>query len=313
MRVYVKSLLDKWPLILAYFASILAVTLLVYLKSLSFELVLDYLRLTWLFALGGLVLSVLSEARKLVLLEKGKSPLGSSYLEQAYEAYLADQEAQLKETERQLRTIYEERADYLKIWSHEIKTPLTALTLLAQTKEEIPATEVNHQVDVASYQLNLLLNYERMADFNYDLEFRPVDLLALIQAVAQKNMNFFIAKNIGLQIEVKPVKVVTDPKWLSFIVEQILINAAKYSGANKTVKISYQAGKLEVSDQGIGIGASDLPRIFEAGFTGANGRKYGAATGMGLYIVKNMAQKLNIDLKVSSILDQGTVVSLNFN
>ena len=166
---------------------------------------------------------------------------------------------------------------------------------------------------MASYQLNLLLNYERMADFNHDLEFRPVDLLALIQAVAQKNMNFFIAKNIGLQIEVKPVKVVTDPKWLSFIVEQILINAAKYSGANKTVKISYQAGKLEVSDQGIGISASDLPRIFEAGFTGANGRKYGAATGMGLYIVKNMAQKLNIDLKVSSILDQGTVVSLNFN
>ena len=92
-----------------------------------------------------------------------------------------------------------------------------------------------------------------------------------------------------------------------------MINAVKYSQANKKITITYQAGKLSIIDQGIGISASDLPRIYEAGFTGANGRKFGAATGMGLYIVKTMADKLNIGLQVDSSLGQGTTVNLIFN
>ncbi|MSE07808.1 sensor histidine kinase [Lactobacillus salivarius] len=313
MKNYIKSLLDKWPLLLSYCVSILALILLIYLKSLSFELILDYIRLTWLFIFGGLIISTLSEARKLIMLKKDKLPRGNSFLELGYEDYIDKQKIKLNEIEHRLQSNYENRADYLKVWSHEIKTPLAALSLLSQTKEQIPANEVRHQVDIASYQLNLLLNYERMADFNHDLEFRQVDLLELIQDVIQKNMNFFINKNISFQIDVEPVKVITDAKWLAFIIEQLLINAAKYSSINKIIKINYLEGQLEIIDQGIGISASDLPRIFEPGFTGKNGRKYGAATGMGLYIVKRMSHKLNLSLEVSSVLQQGTTVKLKFN
>jgi len=313
MKLYFKCLLSKWWYLLSYLASILAVWFLVALKSLDFELVGDYLRLTWLFFLIGIIVSAFADTRKIKALQVGKFPSEGNLVEQAYGNYLTEKRQALAESEQQLRTIYKERADYLRIWSHEIKTPLTALALLAQTKDKIPASEVSHQVEAASYQLNLLLNYERMADFNNDLEFKHVELLPLIQKVAQKNMNYFIGKNIGLQIEVKKGTVLTDEKWLAFILEQLLINAVKYSQANKKITITYQAGKLSIIDQGIGISASDLPRIYEAGFTGANGRKFGAATGMGLYIVKTMADKLNIGLQVDSSLGQGTTVNLIFN
>lgn len=194
-----------------------------------------------------------------------------------------------------------------------MKTPLTALKLMADAADVVDSARVQKQVDNAEYQLNLLLNYERLSDFNHDIEFVSIDLLELVQQILRENMTFFVDKNLTLDVEVPHKKLLTDKKWMSFILEQILVNASKYSAPHQQIMIGYDDGVLFIQDEGIGISQSDLPKIFEAGFTGENGRKHGAATGMGLYIVKRVSEFLKIDVAVDSKLGAGTIVRLDLN
>lgn len=114
-------------------------------------------------------------------------------------------------------------------------------------------------------------------------------------------------------IHVLTVNVLSDSKWLSFVLEQIITNAVKYSDKNSTVQIEYNNNVLKISDQGIGIAKSDLPRIFDQGFTGSNGRTHGEATGMGLYMARRVAKILDIKIDISSTENVGTTVKLIFN
>ena len=226
---------------------------------------------------------------------------------------LSEEKDNLNQRAQKLEQEFKERYDYLIVWSHEMKTPLTALKLMADAADVVDSSRVQKQVDNAEYQLNLLLNYERLSDFNHDIEFVSIDLLELVQQILRENMTFFVDKNLTLDVAVPHKKLLTDKKWMSFILEQILVNASKYSAPHQQIMIGYDDGVLFIQDEGIGISQSDLPKIFEAGFTGENGRKHGAATGMGLYIVKRVSEFLKIDVAVDSKLGAGTVVRLDLN
>ncbi|MBZ2202593.1 two-component sensor histidine kinase [Lentilactobacillus hilgardii] len=205
------------------------------------------------------------------------------------------------------------REDYLTLWSHEMKTPLTSLLMIAENNPTVPSEEVSEKIELVNYQLKQLLTFDRLDDFNHDLVFEKIDLSDCIKRVIQQNASFFLSHEVMPKIAVPPVKILTDSKWLSFILEQVITNAVKYSNKNGVVQISFNNDTLTITDHGIGITKSDLPRVFEQGFTGGNGRTHGEATGMGLYMTQQIAKILDIKVGISSTENVGTTVKITFN
>ena len=310
-----KYLADCLPVLLVYLFCVSVFALFCVLYGLKFSLVGDFVRFTWLVAVFAAFFKTVRTFRILRHVENGDidESFGRTLVEREFLRRLSEEKDRINQREQRLEQEFKERYDYLIVWSHEMKTPLTALKLMADAAEVVDSARVQKQVDNAEYQLNLLLNYERLSDFNHDLEFVPIDLLELVQQILRDNMTFFVEKNLKLDVSVPHERVLTDRKWMSFILEQILVNACKYSAPNQQVRIGYDEGVLFIQDEGIGISQSDLPKIFEAGFTGENGRKHGAATGMGLYIVKQVSGFLKIGVTVDSELGAGTIVRLDLN
>ena len=234
---------------------------------------------------------------------------------------------------------WQEHQDYLTNWSHEIKVPITDLLVLSENKEQVSAHQVSQQVALIKQQLDLMLNYNRLADFNHDLRFNRVDLKDIINSIIRKYATFFINKEIHLELNIPDIKVLTDSKWLQALLEQVIFNAIKYSYQQgtikicwsepalkisdngvgisssdlpRTIKICWSEPALKISDNGVGISSSDLPRVFEPGFTGMNGRQNDTATGIGLYLAEQISHKLADKLEITSDLKEGTTVSLIF-
>lgn len=310
MRRY---LLDCWKVIAAYAGIVAVFSLFCVLYGLDCALIGDFVRFTWLFFAAAVLLRIMRTRRTVRQIEGDDiaGVKGGSLVERECLDRLRLERDRLNRREQQMREEFKDRYDYLTVWSHEMKTPLAALKLMADASDAVESSRVQRQVAKAEYQLNLLLNYERLSDFNHDLEFAPVDLLDLLQQVLRDNLTLLTEKDLVLDVDVPHVCVLTDRKWLAFILGQILTNAGKYSAPHQQVRIGYEDGVLSIADSGIGISSSDLPRIFEKGFTGENGRRSGAATGMGLYIVKRVSEFLKIDVDVESAPGAGTVVRLN--
>ena len=310
-----KYLADCWSTLIVYWFCVAVFALFCVLYDLKFSLIVDFVRFTWLVAVGAAFFKTVRTFRILRRIENGNidESFGRTLVEREFLRKLSEEKDNLNQRAQKLEQEFKERYDYLIVWSHEMKTPLTALKLMADAADVVDSARVQKQVDNAEYQLNLLLNYERLSDFNHDIEFVSIDLLELVQQILRENMTFFVDKNLTLDVAVPHKKILTDKKWMSFILEQILVNASKYSAPHQQIMIGYDDGVLFIQDEGIGISQSDLPKIFEAGFTGENGRKHGAATGMGLYIVKRVSEFLKIDVAVDSKLGAGTVVRLDLN
>lgn len=201
--------------------------------------------------------------------------------------------------------------DYLELWIHEAKTPISTISLL------------NHDANIATELTTLdnyleqILYFARSKNANQDYLFKSAKLSQIVDRVLEKNRITLQQHQIKLQISDLDFKVDTDTKWLEFIINQILQNSIKYGA--KTIKIHAKKLKdganLQIIDDGIGISAKDLPRVFEKSFTGQNGRKFSGvhSTGMGLYIVKNLCDKLGHEIKISSPEQNGVHVSLVFH
>jgi signal transduction histidine kinase len=145
-----------------------------------------------------------------------------------------------------------------------------------------------------------------------DFEFSWTSLDKLVNEVIKQNAALFIRRQLTPQLAGLGVTVLTDPKWLRFCLNQLLTNAIKYSSPGQQISFTFSRNTLTVTDQGCGITASDLPRVFENGFTGHNGHQTTKATGMGLYLVKKVADRLGYQIKLQSTVGQGTSVSLSF-
>ena len=196
--------------------------------------------------------------------------------------------------------------DIMRVWTHQMKVPLASLDLIAQTR--LP--ELQKQTFELENYLTILLEYLRVQNITTDFRFEVVNIRELVNMVIKKYAAQFIHKDLKVII-VGEATIQTDAKWLAVAVEQIINNAVKYTETGG-VRIEITDQQLRNTDSGIGILASDLPRLFSHGFTGYNGRLDKKSSGLGLYLSKLVLDKLSCDITVTSKIDVGTTVAIGF-
>ena len=205
-----------------------------------------------------------------------------------------------------------EMEDYFTLWAHQIKTPIAAMRLILQTRPENSATEIEGELFRVEQYVEMVLNYLRLDSDSTDFVFKTCALDGIIRQCVRKYAKQFIRKKISLEYGGTALQVLTDEKWLCFVIEQILSNALKYTSAG-SIRIFTQGETLVIADTGMGIAPEDLPRVFEKGYTGYNGRTDKKATGIGLYLCKRILQKLGHEISISAQVGKGTRVSIDLS
>ncbi|MBC5635488.1 sensor histidine kinase [Ornithinibacillus sp. BX22] len=203
--------------------------------------------------------------------------------------------------------------EYFTQWTHQIKTPIAAMRLILQTEEMEHHQELSMELVKIEQYVEFVLQYLRLDTMSSDLELREYSLDDIVKQAVRKNAKLFIRKKISLHFDDLNCHVLTDEKWLLFVIEQILSNALKYTkeGSVSIYMDPNEEKTLVIQDTGIGIRAEDLPRVFDRGFTGFNGRMFKKSTGLGLYMCKQITSKLSHQMKMESEIGQGTKVSID--
>lgn len=215
----------------------------------------------------------------------------------------------------------QEQQAFVESWVHDIKVPLAATQLLldsvktdlsSQKQQQLQTewTKIDHYVDQILY-------FSRLENFSNDYLLRDYSLRKSIIPVIQANMTYFLQKQIQIDLSETDFTVLTDQKWLQYILKQLLSNALKYTPQGGKITITLrqdEAGRyLAIQDNGIGIPEAELTQVFDKGFTGTNGRKANQqATGLGLYLADQLCEKLGHHLSITSKVDQGTKVTISF-
>ena len=235
------------------------------------------------------------------------------------EEKLKSQIQELEEANLNLRNDFlakeKELQEYFLIWIHQIKTPITAGKLICDGDiENENVKNIKKELIYIEDYTNMALSYLKMANHNTDMDISLVNLDDIINHLIKKYAILFISNNIKLEYKKLNVKVITDSKWCMVVIEQLLSNAIKYT-KNGIVSISFNEKEnyLEIKDNGIGIKDSDLPKIFDKGYSGFNGRQNQKSTGIGLFLVKQILDKLGQKVKLESKLGEGTSVKVYFN
>lgn len=235
------------------------------------------------------------------------------------EEKLKNQIQELEEANLNLRNDFlakeKELQEYFLIWIHQIKTPITAGKLICDGDiENENVKNIKKELIYIEDYTNMALSYLKMANHNTDMDISLVNLDDIIRPLIKKYAILFISNNIKLEYKKLNVKVITDSKWCMVVIEQLLSNAIKYT-KNGTVSITFNEKEnyLEIKDNGIGIKDSDLPKIFDKGYSGFNGRQNQKSTGIGLFLVKQILDKLGQKVKLESKLGEGTSVKVYFN
>lgn len=205
-----------------------------------------------------------------------------------------------------------EAQDYFTLWAHQIKLPITALSLLLQDPTP-DAQACRLQLDRIHRYTDMAMAYLRLRSPETDFLFSTFELDHLIQEILHGFSTEFIHQRITLRFQETHLTVTSDRKWLGFILEQLISNALKYSAPQGLIEISCQEEFLSIRDQGCGIDPADLPRLFQPSFTGFNGREQSKASGLGLYLCHQIAQKISLPLTLDSQKGEGTCVSLDFS
>lgn len=216
------------------------------------------------------------------------------------------------QTKEDLR--YQDTVDYYTTWVHQIKTPIASMRLTLQNEDSDTARQISEDLFRIEQYVEMVLTFLRMGSDSSDYMFKEYDLDEIVKGCVKKFASQFIRKKIKLNYESLNVKVLTDEKWLAFVIEQLLSNAVKYTPSGGKVTIDLEKSKtLCIRDTGIGIASEDLPRIFEKGYTGYNGRSDKKASGLGLYLCKCICDNLGNSITANSSLDSGTVMRINLN
>lgn len=206
---------------------------------------------------------------------------------------------------------HREMEEYYTTWVHQIKTPIAAMHLLLK-EDTGQDQEILEQLFRIEQYVDMVLQYVRLGGKSTDYQIRECELDGIIRRAIRKYARLFIRKKIALEYEGVAVKAVTDEKWLLFVIEQLLSNALKYTNKGKIriYLLNEKKKELVIEDTGIGISSQDLPRVFESGYTGYNGRKEQRSTGIGLYLCKRVMQQLSHTIRIESEVGKGTRVIL---
>lgn len=238
------------------------------------------------------------------------------------EAYAA-LDALSRETAAELASRREEVAayrDYVELWVHEIKTPIAAAKLMLATMHGEQASKLKGELERIEGQVESALYYARSSSLSNDYFIRSVSLAETCQDACKRNARFLIEHGATPRIEVSSgTEVLADATWLAFVIGQVVVNAAKYgareirfSAEERDAGTSSHRTVLEIADDGAGIAAADVPRVFDRGFTGENGRAQGSSTGMGLYLAAEMCERMGLAIAIASEEGKGTRVMIAF-
>ena len=201
--------------------------------------------------------------------------------------------------------------DYYSMWVHQIKTPIAAMNFILDN-EEVDQKILQQELFKIERYVEMVLTYIRLDSVSSDYVITKINLDEVVKDSVKKYATIFINKKIKLNYVSHETIVVSDKKWLSFAFEQILGNSVKYSSSGGEITIETCENKLVIEDKGIGIKEEDLPRIFEKGFTGFNGRYEKKSSGLGLYLCKKTLDKLGHHIEISSKVGEGTRIEITF-
>jgi len=206
-----------------------------------------------------------------------------------------------------------EMIDYYTLWAHQIKTPIASMRLTLQNEDSPLARKLMAELFHIEQYVEMVLVFLRLDSKTTDYLFREYSLDEIIRQAVKKFAGEFIGRKLKLEYEPVDVKVVTDEKWLSFVIEQVLSNALKYTPSGK-ITISMEKDRvLCIRDTGMGIAPEDLPRIFEKGYTGYLGRQDKRASGIGLYLCKRICRNLGHGILAESVPGQGTAIRIDLS
>ncbi len=237
-------------------------------------------------------------------------PEGGGPIEEAYQELIEilyrDRQTQISAADAGRRDMI----DYYTLWAHQIKTPIAAMGLLLQHDDTERGRELSAELFKIEQYVEMVLQYLRLGSGSTDYLIRFCDLEEIVRQAARKYAVLFIRGKVQLELRPISARVLTDEKWLTFVVEQLLSNAVKYARGGK-VTVFTEGETLVIADNGIGITAEDLPRVFEKGYTGCNGRQEQRSTGIGLYLCRRICDRLGHSLAITSELGRGTTVRLS--
>ena len=224
---------------------------------------------------------------------------------------LCEEQRRLKST-MELR--YADMIDYYTVWAHQIKTPIASMRLTLQEEDSEFSRRAGEDLLRIEQYVEMVLCYLRLDSDSTDYVFREQELDPILRQAVRRLSGQFIRRRMHLQYEPLGVRVLTDEKWLLFVVEQVLTNALKYTPAGGTITIELEEPKtLCIRDTGIGIAPEDLPRIFEKGYTGVNGRADKKVSGLGLYLCRRICRALGHTIRANSSPDSGTVIRIDLS
>lgn len=239
---------------------------------------------------------------------------------ESLEKALERMEEEKKEEERRRIEEKRELSEYFLLWVHQIKTPITVSKLLLRKTDSEHKKKLEEQMFYIEEYSNMAMNYLKMQNRSADMDIHPVDLEACLKRLFKKYATIFIEKQLSLHYEGlctdgngEKAEVISDEKWLSILLEQLLSNALKYTKEGSiTFSFNRESSCLRIQDTGIGIPSSDLKKIFERGYSGFNGRATEKSSGLGLYMVQKIAGFLQISVSVESTVAVGSCFTLHF-
>ena len=241
-----------------------------------------------------------------------KLPEAGNELERLYQEllWLLYQEKQQATDESRRR--YQELTEYYTVWAHQIKTPIAAMDLILQkaAAEENTVRQLTEELKRIRQYVEMVLVVLRLDSDSTDYVIREYDLDSIVRQAVKKYAAQFIYKKLALKYEPMDRRVLTDEKWLLFVIEQVLSNALKYTRAGSIEIFLEEPETLCIRDTGIGIASEDLPRIFEKSYTGYNGRSDKKASGIGLYLCKRICGKLGHSITAASAVGEGTTIRI---
>lgn len=259
--------------------------------------------------------TILKSLKRSITISDAMLPVSKDLIERDYQELIKIIRANRTEIINEKDKAFTDMMDYYTIWAHQVKTPIAAMRLLLQSEQSDTNSELLDQLFKLEQYVEMVLQYLRMENMSGDLMFKRYSLDDIVKQAVRKYSKSFIRKKIRLNYEDLNFNVLTDEKWLVFVIEQVLSNALKYTNAGE-ISIymdSNLPNTLVIEDTGIGIEQEDLPRVFEKGFTGYNGRSDKKSTGIGLYLCRRILNKLSHTITIESEVGKGTKVKIGLD
>ena len=262
--------------------------------------------------LGAVLLLVVGAVDYVMFLKKhkelsyGELPTPKSLIEEDYQSIIAKLKEEAEMRASSASQDYNNMIEYYTVWAHQIKTPIAAMRLNLQSEDSESARKLMGDLNRIESYVEMVLTFLRLDSDSTDYVIKEHDLDEIIKSSVRKFSREFILKKLTLNYEPVKYKCITDEKWLEFIIEQVISNAVKYTSEGGVRIYMDEPGLLVIEDTGIGISAEDLPRIFENGYTGFNGREDKRASGIGLFLCKRIADNLGHKITAESTPGVGT-------